>query len=65
MKKDTKTLIFLVGSIALLEFGTILLTPSYWVLGWIIGGLGISIFGFGAYWSMESIIKGIKHIAKK
>ena len=55
----------LVGSIALLEFGTILLTPSYWVLGWIIGSLGILMFGFGAYWSKESIVKSIKHFAKK
>jgi len=65
MKKDTKALMLLVGSIALLEFGTVLLTPSYWVLGWIIGALGILMFGLEVYWSMESIIKGIKHIAKK
>ena len=65
MKKDTKALIFLIGSFSLLEFGEIFLTPSYWVLGWTMGALGVLMFGFGAYWSKESIVKGVKHIVKK
>jgi predicted Na+-dependent transporter len=62
ISKETKALLFLVLSLTLLEFGNLLLTPSYWIFGWVMGALGIILFGFGAYLSMDSIIKGIKVI---
>jgi predicted Na+-dependent transporter len=62
MTKEKKGMIFLVVAIALLDIGTILLTPSWWILGLILGLIGILMFGFGVYWSIGSVIKSIKQI---
>jgi len=65
MKKEAKAMLFLVGGIGLVEFGTGLLTPDYWILGLIIGILGLPLFGLGAYWSVESVVESMKQFIKK
>jgi len=57
MKNENKALIFLIGGLILLEIGTALLTPSWWIVGIIIGVIGIISFVFGAYKAIQWFIK--------
>jgi len=65
MKRETKTILLLAMGIILLQVGTSLLTPSYWIVGLILGILAMPLFVIGAYWAIKSFIKSIKQFQNK